>query len=60
MRTTSRLLAAMAILAMACSDETSSDPEGVLGPGTEPSAGERALRDAPPHRLPQPSRGFRR
>lgn len=32
MRTTPRLLAAMAILAMACSDETS-DPEGVLGPG---------------------------
>jgi len=32
MRTTSRLVVAIAILAMACSDETS-DPEGMLGPG---------------------------
>jgi endonuclease/exonuclease/phosphatase family metal-dependent hydrolase len=42
MRTTSRLLAAMAILAMACTGESSSYPEGVLGPGTEPTAETRA------------------
>ena len=42
MRTTSRVLAAMTILAMACSDEWPSEPEGVLGPGTETGAGSDA------------------
>jgi endonuclease/exonuclease/phosphatase family metal-dependent hydrolase len=42
MRTTSRLLGAMAILAMGCSDESSSEPGTVLGPGTEPGAASNA------------------
>jgi endonuclease/exonuclease/phosphatase family metal-dependent hydrolase len=41
MRTPSRLLA-LTILAMGCSDESPSDPEGGLGPGTEPGAGMHA------------------
>jgi hypothetical protein len=43
MSTTSRLLAAMAVLGMPCSDQTPSDPEGVLGPGTDPGPASHAL-----------------
>jgi endonuclease/exonuclease/phosphatase family metal-dependent hydrolase len=40
MRTAVRFLAAAAVLVTACSDQTS-DPEAVLGPGTEPFADHR-------------------
>ena len=42
MRTAYRLLAAMVMLATACSDSTSSDPEAVMGPGAEPADGRHA------------------
>jgi hypothetical protein len=40
MRTAVRLLAALAVLVTACSDQTS-DPQAVLGPGQEPAADDR-------------------
>lgn len=45
MRSTSRLLAAMAILTMACSDETPSDPERLRSPENGAGCGSpRAIR----------------